>query len=576
MNGATHNAEGPLPRERSPVAVKTDNVIRRALRITDPRDPGQVADALRKYFAEDSGLLIQEETGLPVYQLQGPSAVPARRSGPSGAEQDQAKTDVERDFNALLGNPLLKDIEQELRGWRDAISSIVDNGFTAARFALDPQQRSRAYDARRALGDYARVARFVGALTPNMSPYYRQLAKSLDEVAALLLVIMGEALAGIGFTGGAFLLQVPASELQVRRDAVINALRSLLGTILIDHGEEDWPRGLVAYRQLLQRLDESGQSDLRALLDENHLAQVMDEMTRWAGSSDASGLRALGSMAVLSIQRFRRLIFVGRRLVDPESPPLSTFLAALQLFADGFVNASIGKRLLAIARPPILFYGLYGIGQQDDATRRMVDIIIQRGRLAELLDCYLGCDCGPDRVRCQVILDKLLYDVDRAVDYYSLGTEPNGHGESEIRAAGFGKLIDKFLEEDEVCLDPGDAGNGSLRGTLEQIAALLAEALNAPLPLDPAEQDLERQRRDDIMGRELCVQRHAEQNWEVLLHTMAPSCNDPSGVLDACTAYIDRVLLDLDFDCPPDTLSIPGTVATNTGGFSYARPSEGT
>ena len=50
--------------------------------------------------------------------------------------------------------------------------------------------------------------------------------------------------------------------------------------------------------------------------------------------------------------------------------------------------------------------------------------MVQRGRLAELLDCYLGCECCGDDVICQILLDKILYDTDRAIDLYTLGSDP--------------------------------------------------------------------------------------------------------------------------------------------------------
>ena len=66
---------------------------------------------------------------------------------------------------------------------------------------------------------------------------------------------------------------------------------------------------------------------------------------------------------------------------------------------------------------------------------------MQRGRLAELLDCYLGCECCGDDVICQILLDKLLYDTDRAIDLYTLGNDTAGNGEPERRAAAFACLI---------------------------------------------------------------------------------------------------------------------------------------
>ena len=114
------------------------------------------------------------------------------------------------------------------------------------------------------------------------------------------------------------------------------------------------------------------------------------------------------------------------------------FLEALQLFASAF-DSSGGFRL-KIARPPILFYGLYGNTGMDDADRRLVDIITRRGLLADALDCLAACDCDDERRVCQVLLDKVLCDLDRAIDLYALGFQ--NFCQTERRAAAYGFLID--------------------------------------------------------------------------------------------------------------------------------------
>jgi hypothetical protein len=430
--------------DRSPNAVALDNLVRRKLRVSDPNDAGQVAEALRKIYEDESHALDQEAAGVPFLQpLRSPSIV--ENDTASRAELTEALDDVNRDLTSLTNNALLKDVHPELNGWATAIRSISAEGTNAARYSLDPRQRDKAFAARRQLGGYARLARYVGALTPTQSLPYRKLAQSLDEVANVILVMMGDALANIGYSGGRFLLQVPASELQGRRDAVIYALRNLTGSVQEGYGPNDWPRGLLAYRQFLNRLEAAGQTDLRSLLVENHIAKVMDDLVHWTTSGSADDLRALGSTAHLALEQFKRLIRIGQRLVDPESPPLSSFFSAIQLFVDGFVNGAIGHRLLYISRPAILSYGLYGFGEQDDATKRLLAITQARGNLANKLDCYLGCDCTTDRVECQIKLDKILYDVDRAIDLYALGSDPQGKGEPETRAAAFGFLINQFL-----------------------------------------------------------------------------------------------------------------------------------
>ncbi len=435
-----------LMRDRSPTVVALDNLIRRKLRVSDPSDPQEIAQALRKYYRAEAAALEREAEGLPFLLAAVPTAAPPVVTS-SQAEVDQAVADVERDLQTLITNSLLKDIEPELKGWATAIRAAVADGLNAARQTLDPRQRDLAFANRRLLGDYARVARFVGALTPNLNLYYRRLAQSLDEVAGVMLVLMGEALANIGFAGGRFLLQVPLSELQARRDAVIFALRNFLGSTQEAYGPNEWPRGLVAYSQLLERLEASGQSDLKALLQENNLARLMDDLIHRAAGGSAEGLRALGATAQPTLQSFRRLILLGNRQVEPESPPLSSFLAALHLFLQAFENATSGFRLLFISRPPIVFYGLYGIAGADELTEKLLDLINHRNRLANHLDCFLGCSCGKEEVTCQILLDKILYDLDRVIDLYILS--PDDEEESLERAAAYAALIDEVL--DTVC-----------------------------------------------------------------------------------------------------------------------------
>jgi hypothetical protein len=183
----------------------------------------------------------------------------------------------------------------------------------------------------------------------------------------------------------------------------------------------------------------------RALFVEANLAKLMDDLIARVNVMSADGLRALGSTAALQVQPLRRLIQLGNRLVDPQSPPLAAFLLALQLFVEAFQYSGSGRRLIQIARPSIVNYGLYGIAGPDQTTQRLQQLVIARGNLAVQLDCFLECQCSGDQIRCQVILDKLLYDIDRAIDALSLGTDQNGQGDAERRAFAYGLIIETFL-----------------------------------------------------------------------------------------------------------------------------------
>ncbi|HEX3521056.1 MAG TPA: hypothetical protein VHT52_03115 [Stellaceae bacterium] len=434
-----------MPSSRSPIAVKLDNLIRSRLRVSNPYDPIEVADGLTRFFRGAAERTRIEEAGLPFYQVQVVQPPRPETAGPSRFELDQARSDVSKDLDSLLQNQLTKDIVPELRGWQSAIDNIIADGAEAAPLSLDPRMRDRGFQARRLLGDYARIARFVGALTPAINDNFRALARSLDEVSAVFMVLMGDAIANVGFSGGFFLLQAQASDLQDRRDAVLVALRNLIGSTQVSLDQGTWPRGLQAYQQFINSLDATGNSDLRALFVEANLAKLMDDLIARVNVMSADGLRALGSTAALQVQPLRRLIQLGNRLVDPQSPPLAAFLLALQLFVEAFQYSGSGRRLIQIARPSIVNYGLYGIAGPDQTTQRLQQLVIARGNLAVQLDCFLECQCSGDQIRCQVILDKLLYDIDRSIDALSLGTDQNGQGDAERRAFAYGLIIETFL-----------------------------------------------------------------------------------------------------------------------------------
>ncbi|MBV8773874.1 MAG: hypothetical protein JO166_16335 [Deltaproteobacteria bacterium] len=445
--GSPRQSLGGLPSTplASPQKSEVENLIRRELKIDDASDPGQVAQALLARYQDQprARAISQEAQGLPFLQAM-PVAAPVMPA-PTSSENELAlaTADVEKGIRDLTTNPLLKDITPELLGWGDAVRMAITEGASAARMALDARQRDKAMAMRRTLGDYARMARLVGALTPGMNQNYRAFAQSLDEAAAVILVITGDALSSVGLSRGEFLLQAPYAELQTRRDAAIYALRNLLGATQQAYSQEDWPRGIESYRRLFNELEAQGQGALRSLLVERELARTMDALIQRAANGSADGLRALGSTALLDLEQFRRLVIIGQRAVTPPEPPLTAFLDALLLFVQAFDSAG-GFRLVRVARPPILFYGLYGntFTPGDNALLRL---IMQRGLLADRLDCLLACNCDDATVQLQLILDKILYDVDRAIDLYALGR--SDFGAPERRAAAYSFLVDYVLQQ---------------------------------------------------------------------------------------------------------------------------------
>jgi hypothetical protein len=440
---------GRGPSSASSINLALDNMIRSQLKVSDPRNSKEVAQALLSYYKDlpQAAAITEEAQGLPF--LQAPMAqvmLPPARPTSSDTEFGMARSDVEKALIDLSTNPLTADVVPEMQGWGQSIRDAVEETNNAARQGLDPSQRDKVIAIRRQLGEYARLARFVGTLAPGMTQNYRRLGQSLDEVAAVSLVMLGEALASVGFAYGYYLLQVPLADLRQRRDAVIFALRNFSGGAQEAYGPDEWPRGINAYRLLYNWLERQGQGDLRTLLVETEIGRIMDTLIARAQNGTPEGLRALGVTAQLDLERFRRLAIVapgampqlpagmgGPNLPDL-SPPLVSFLESLLLFADAFRPAG-GLRLLRIARPAILFYGLYNPNLLEHDTM-LLDLIMIRGNLATLLDTLFpsGSIAG---VVPQVLLDMLVTSLDRAIDLLSLGAEPGIDQGTEIRAATY-------------------------------------------------------------------------------------------------------------------------------------------
>ena len=439
-------ADTAAPRtDRSPRTIALDNLLRKTLRVADPRDPVQIANALRARYPREAERERREIAGFAWSDIPKGEAV-VSDAGAGSFELGSARDDLDRDIQTLTTFSQLKEIRVELNGWGRAVRSAAAQGLAAARLALDANQYDLAMSARRTLYQYARLARFVGVVSEGSSIYFRRFAQSCDVMASLILVAIGDGLAARGITRSTMLVRVAASELQTRRNAVITALRSLTGSIDRPLGQSEYPRGIVGYQMLIRQLDSSGQADLRSLLEENALAAAMDQLVDLTGGSSIDALRELSTSSTILLERFERLISYGTAVPisgggvpngysigSPEAPPLLAFMASLQLFVDAFARPG-GARLLRVARPPILAYGLYG-SIDGQGAGRLIALTIARGQLVEAIDCLAGCACDARSVALAVLLDFLLSCVDRAIDLWAVGTDPDGHGDPERRAA---------------------------------------------------------------------------------------------------------------------------------------------
>ena len=579
--------------------------MRQALSLSDPTNPTEVAQALARRYRKGAERIETDRSGFLA-----PVAAPAKLTGtgPSDSELLQARSDLDRDLAALVAAPQLKDIQPELRGWQRTLPQILERGVGAARNAVNERFRAMAMAARQELGDYARLARLLGASTPEFNGAYRSLAKSIDQAAALILVLAGETIAGRGF-GGIAALPVPVADLTQRRDAVITALHDLLNPDPQAHHREDWPRALHALTSMNDWLDRSGQGHLRALLDESYLASVLDKLIETVGQSDAAVLRGLSATSAVTVTQLNRLLSLLGQAINPASPPLARFRQALLLFVQSF-RPDRGRRLILAARPPLMANGFYGLANSDEDTG-FVALMTARARLAALLDCYLGCECEGDSVACQVILDKMLYDIDRGIDRF-IADVP----EATQRAAAFGLLISLVLEQPEIgdlvltpdrrgryldvashlghiagCVNPDDRDNDPLEAALRAAAAVLlmpygdADWRDRPVPVG----EIPIPPLYHLIHAELCAQRRDEARWFEFAAAMTPGCTDLEALHNRINALIGGALYfagqgtemaDIVIDgqrreavlvtCDEPETTIPAHYETSLDGLAYA------
>ncbi|WP_299822743.1 hypothetical protein [uncultured Jannaschia sp.] len=508
---------------RSNTTVTVDNVLRKALRVTDPGNPGQVAEALLKRFGGDAEALRRERAGLPgINRMVAPMSTGPLARSVETREMAEARADIDRDLDALVTESQLKDIEPELRGWAGAIRGAARAGLASGALALGAGERDRAFAARRILTDYARLARYLAAMTGCVPGLFCRLAQSCDNMGALILVKAGEALASGGVTSTSIILQSASAELQTRREAVLAALRNLEASKQDAHSQGGWPRGLTALRQLHQALENQGATELRAFLDEGYLGNTFDEMISLASGQTSDAMRALGATSVVVTAQLERFVRVASGVASPQSPPLTNFLAAIQYFIEGFGAARSGHRLVFIARPPLLFYGLYGSSQPDGITDLLLQVIRFRGQFAEALDCLCCCSCEGDVTRALLIGSKTLYDIDRSIDV--LAQAPSGLSDSLLTAAAFEFVIlaaHDQLDRIPCVRDAGLSLVAPLSGIAES-ADRFRQGQGFPYFDNSVAAHVAAARSVDEV---LCSQLRSERQWEDIVRNMSNRCN---------------------------------------------------
>lgn len=458
-----------------------DELLRRRLGIADVHDVDAFAAGLERYYPREALRIAQETQGFSIGGEGNPVARPSAAlpsDTPGAREYRRVKEDLAEDLAVLVSAPANREWKPELQGWRATMLRTLDEGAAAARLARDPARRDAAFLAVRTLNEYARVARLIGVVHLRMHHDYRRFARTLDEGASAIRVLAGEALYDAGLADGGLILSVPVTDLRLRGDAVVAALRGLLG--LEASGPEDTGENLQGYNMLLRNLVAWGETELAGYLREGTLQQAIDAMvegvSRAVGRSDAQALREIAATLPVAMRPFRRLMDLAGNLLNPppppplpngfqlggspeqavaagvtkaESPALSRFAQALNLFLQCIDRPRQGARLVDLAVPlPIAALQTYEADGDARATLR--ELVNVRAEYAREADEYLsGFGNDLDDLRTQVRIDMLLQHLDRAVDLIAIGggTLEGGADPFVRRAAIVGILAVNLSEQ---------------------------------------------------------------------------------------------------------------------------------
>src|SRR5271155_203195 len=106
-NGRAHMNGTRGPTNASSINLALDNMIRSQLKVSDPRNPKEIAQALLSYYKDlpQAMAITEEAQGLPLAPMTMLPPAPARPTS-SDAEFDIAKNDVEKALVDLSTSPL--------------------------------------------------------------------------------------------------------------------------------------------------------------------------------------------------------------------------------------------------------------------------------------------------------------------------------------------------------------------------------------------------------------------------------------------------------------------------------------
>jgi hypothetical protein len=519
---------GTVPASQQTGTKLIDDFLRRELRVGDPKSAAEVATALRTRYATEAARIDDEGRGLAVQygsEVLLPTLAPSGGDTPGSREERRVRANLESDLDVLINSPNNREWKPELVGWRNALSREFTDGPAAARSAQDPAMRHRGFYSVRRLAEFARLARLVGVVNAPLNCDYRRLAGTLDEAANVLRIVMGEALYDAGLAEGGFVLQVPLTDLRLRRDTLVLAVRRLSGGSEESDDGGDWGNALAAYQALLSEIEAQAASELAVYLREELLAPILDSLVTSVARQDPESLRQVAATAPVEVARLDQLLGIAAevaRRVEPEAaaasntgdPPasaaLSYFVWALRLFVDAFAASRSGARLVDLAVP--LPLAAQQGGNADGGTRATLrSVVSNRGVLAREAECHVAL-CGYDlpSLKRQVQLDKVLYDVDCAIDLYAQGVEKAG--DEEKRAAVYSLILRALIARlPAIPAAPATDPYADLRRTLDALAGSL-EAPGVPQLADPLTKKVAQD------------QRAAEEAWQKFVKVMAPGC----------------------------------------------------
>lgn len=532
------------PSASSDVSRSLDEMLRRALRVKDPGDVEELSTALRRVYGAQAARMDQESLGLPVsggttMELMTRTEAAGNGDSAGNSTYQRLEGDLRSDLSALIDHPANRLWRPELLGWQSTIMREYAEGANAARLGQDPAQRDRTMLGVKKLGEFARLSRLISLLHPEVLGPYRRLASTLDEAACNLRVLLGQSLYAAGLADGGVILNVPLTDLRLRRDSVVEALRVLVASdpaAAAAGGSEEWGWRYRSYGGLLSALDTAGASYLRIYLREDSLQESLDAMIDGVSSANSAvsseGLRQIAATVPIEINRLQQLYnIIGPLLTEKNkdggvasSAALSSFAQALYLFIQSLISIRSGERLVDLGMP----YSMT-VSQtrgEDIGRERLRSLVRLRGLLGVKTEGYISCsDTRSMDFERHAQLDKILFDLDRAIDLYALGTgQSPGWGDHEKRASIIGKMaatMAGFLPDEQ------STDMVALQSILDEVAEQLA--MLPGYEVTPEEEKAF-----------LAEQISEETHWQMLVRTLAPrGARDVDGITNACFGLID-------------------------------------